>query len=151
MASWAYHVENLFGMGEARLYADSAQVPIPQLNNYSQRLLFRAIFSVIEMLSIVNVTAATAPNGSQRTYTKLDWAIVVSCLLFIFALAQIFVDHRLWYDAIAAYSQIISENRNYAGAYRERAQIYAQLPETEALANQDMEEASRHEDREDRK
>jgi uncharacterized membrane protein len=39
------------------------------------------------MLSIVNVTAATAPNGSQRPHTKLDWAIVVSCLLFIFALA----------------------------------------------------------------
>ena len=65
--------------------------------------------------------------------------------------AQIFVDHRLWYDAIAAYSQIISENRNDAGAYRERAQIYAQLPQTEALANQDIEEANRHEDHEDRK
>jgi uncharacterized membrane protein len=58
-----------------------------KLNNCSQKLLFRVIFSVIEMLSIVNVTAATAPNGSQRPYTKLDWAIVVSCLLFIFALA----------------------------------------------------------------
>lgn len=35
----------------------------------------------------MNVTAATAPIGSQRRCTKLDWAIVASCLLFIFALA----------------------------------------------------------------
>lgn len=35
----------------------------------------------------MNVTAAPAPIGSQRTCTKLDWAIVASCLLFIFALA----------------------------------------------------------------
>ena len=35
----------------------------------------------------MNVTAAAAPIGSQCTCTKLDWAIVASCLLFIFALA----------------------------------------------------------------
>ncbi len=35
----------------------------------------------------MNVTATTAPIGSRRTCTKLDWAIVASCLLFIFALA----------------------------------------------------------------
>lgn len=35
----------------------------------------------------MNATAASAPIGSQRTCTKLDWAIVASCLLFIFALA----------------------------------------------------------------
>lgn len=34
--------------------------------------------------------------------------------------AQIFVDRRLWYDAIATYSRIISEIRNYAGAHRDR-------------------------------
>lgn len=34
--------------------------------------------------------------------------------------AQIFVDQRLRYDAIATYSRIISENRNYAGAHRDR-------------------------------
>jgi len=57
--------------------------------------------------------------------------------------AQIFVDHRLWYDAVEAYSQLISENRNNADLYTERAHIYAQLPETQTLANQDMEQASK--------
>ncbi len=57
--------------------------------------------------------------------------------------AQVFVDHRLWYDAIGAYSQLISENHSNADLYRERAQIYAQLPATQALANQDMEQASK--------
>lgn len=35
----------------------------------------------------MNVTAAATPVGSQSTRTKVDWAIVTSCLLFIFALA----------------------------------------------------------------
>jgi Domain of Unknown Function (DUF928) len=57
--------------------------------------------------------------------------------------AQVLVEHRLWYDAVGAYSQLISENRENADLYQERAQIYAQLPETQVLANQDMEQASK--------
>jgi Domain of Unknown Function (DUF928) len=65
--------------------------------------------------------------------------------------AQAFVQHRLWYDAIAAYSQLISENRNNSDLYRERAQIYAQLPATEALATQDMERARKLDGQQDSK
>jgi hypothetical protein len=57
--------------------------------------------------------------------------------------AQVLVDHRLWYDAIAEYSQLISKNRNNPELYQQRAQIYAQLPETQELANQDLEQAGR--------
>ena len=57
--------------------------------------------------------------------------------------AQVLVDHRLWYDAIAEYSQLISKNRDNPDLYQQRAQIYAQLPETQALANQDLEQADR--------
>jgi hypothetical protein len=55
--------------------------------------------------------------------------------------AQVLVDHRLWYDAIGEYSQLISENRDNPELYKQRAQIYAQLPETQELANQDLEQA----------
>ena len=37
--------------GEARLYANSAQVSIPQLKQLLPKLLFGTMFSVIEMLS----------------------------------------------------------------------------------------------------
>ena len=57
--------------------------------------------------------------------------------------AQVLVDHRLWYDAIAEYSQLISKNRDNPELYKQRAQIYAQLPETHELANQDMDQADR--------
>ena len=45
------------------------------------------MFAVVEIIPVVNASATTAPFGSQRTRTNLDWAIVASCLLFIFALA----------------------------------------------------------------
>ena len=35
----------------------------------------------------MKLTAPTPPIGSRSTRTKLDWGIVASCLLFIFALA----------------------------------------------------------------
>src|SRR5207244_12703536 len=35
----------------------------------------------------MKLTAPTPPIGSRSTRTKLDWEIVASCLLFIFALA----------------------------------------------------------------
>jgi hypothetical protein len=57
--------------------------------------------------------------------------------------AQVLVDHRLWYDAIAEYSQLISKNQDNPELYKQRAQIYAQLPETQELANQDLEQAGR--------
>ena len=57
--------------------------------------------------------------------------------------AQVLVDHRLWYDAIAEYSQLISKNQDNPELYKQRSQIYAQLPETEELARQDMGQADR--------
>ena len=56
---------------------------------------------------------------------------------------QILVDHRLWYDAVGEYSQLISKNHDNPELYKQRAQIYAQLPETQELANQDLEQAGR--------
>src|SRR5437879_10707361 len=42
---------------------------------------------MIEMPSCYEANRPTPPIGSRSTRTKLDWGIVASCLLFIFALA----------------------------------------------------------------
>src|SRR5208282_2209037 len=56
---------------------------------------------------------------------------------------QVLIDHRLWYDSIAECTQLISKNRDNPELYKGRAQIYAQLPETRELANQDLDQADR--------
>ena len=57
--------------------------------------------------------------------------------------AQILVDHRLWYDAVAAYSDLITSYRKQPDLYERRAEIYASLPETQDLAKQDRAQAER--------
>ena len=52
--------------------------------------------------------------------------------------AQLFADDRLWYDALAAYSQLIADYPNDAALYQERAEIYDSLPQTRELAAEDM-------------
>jgi hypothetical protein len=56
---------------------------------------------------------------------------------------EVLIDHRLWYDSIAECTQLISKNRDNPELYRGRGQIYAQLPETRELANQDLDQADR--------
>lgn len=53
----------------------------------------------------------------------------------------IFTDQRLWYDAIAAYSQAIAADPNDRQAYEARGTIYAQLPATKQRSNQDFSRA----------
>jgi hypothetical protein len=53
------------------------------------------------------------------------------------------IDHRLWYDSIAECSQLISRNPGNPDLYKGRAQIYAQLPQTQELARQDLDQADK--------
>jgi hypothetical protein len=55
-----------------------------------------------------------------------------------FARARVFTDHRLWYDAIAAYTDLLARFPGRAELYEQRGQIYAQLEVTQALANKDF-------------
>jgi len=55
--------------------------------------------------------------------------------------ARVFVDHRLWYDAIGTYSDLIAVHPGQADLYRGRAEVYAQLPETKSLADLDSAKA----------
>jgi hypothetical protein len=52
--------------------------------------------------------------------------------------AQVFVDHRLWYDAVATYSQLISDYPNQPNLYQYRGNVYGDLPQTRDLAEQDF-------------
>ncbi len=56
---------------------------------------------------------------------------------------EVLIDHRLWYDSIAECTQLIAKNPNNADLYKGRAQIYAQLPQTQELARQDLEQADK--------
>ncbi len=55
-----------------------------------------------------------------------------------FSRAKIFTDRRVWYDAVAAYSDLIARFPHRADLYEQRGTIYAQLPVTRALADRDF-------------
>jgi len=57
--------------------------------------------------------------------------------------AQIFEDARLWYDAVAAYSDVIAKIPDQAAAYERRGEIYDQIPETRELARADFANAEK--------
>jgi uncharacterized protein DUF928 len=52
--------------------------------------------------------------------------------------AKIFEDARLWYDAVAAYSDVIAKFPRQPEAYNRRGEIYDQIPETRDLAEADF-------------
>lgn len=54
------------------------------------------------------------------------------------ARARILTKYRLWYDAVAAYGELIVHFPNRAELYEERGTIYAQLEATKALSQQDF-------------
>ena len=57
------------------------------------------------------------------------------------ARARVFTDFRLWYDALAAYSALISRYPNRAELYEQRGTIYAQVEATRNLAERDFAQA----------
>ena len=50
---------------------------------------------------------------------------------------DVFVKHRLWYDAIQGYTQLLDRMPTDKGAHAGRAQVYDQLPVTATLADAD--------------
>ena len=59
------------------------------------------------------------------------------------ARARVFTDRRLWYDAVAAYSDLIARFPDRPELYEERGTIYAQLDTTQAMADEDFARAER--------
>ncbi len=54
------------------------------------------------------------------------------------ARAKVFVEHRLWYDAIGAYADLISRFPDRAELHENRGMIYAQLKITQPLSDRDF-------------
>lgn len=57
------------------------------------------------------------------------------------ARARVFTDHRVWYDAIAAYSELITRFPARGELYEQRGKIYAQTQATKALSEKDFKRA----------
>jgi len=50
---------------------------------------------------------------------------------------SIFVNHRIWYDAVAGFTAALEQNPNDQDALKGRAAVYDQLPATQPLADAD--------------
>lgn len=55
--------------------------------------------------------------------------------------AKVYVDKRLWYDAVSAYTALIASDPKHAEYYKSRAELYDQFPQTQTLADLDMNKA----------
>ena len=60
-----------------------------------------------------------------------------------FAKAQIFRDHRLWFDALGAYDDLIAKYPDHSELYDQRGGIYAEIPVTKALSESDFARADK--------
>jgi hypothetical protein len=56
--------------------------------------------------------------------------------------ARILVDHRLWFDALGAYNELIAKYPEHSELYEDRGAIYAQIPVTKSLSDYDLARAS---------
>ena len=52
--------------------------------------------------------------------------------------ANLFTEHKLWYDVLAEYSKLIAQFPNETSLYEKRGQVYAQLPATQPEADADF-------------
>ena len=59
------------------------------------------------------------------------------------ARAQIFTDHRLWFDALGAYDDLIAKYPDRSELYDQRGGIYAEIPVTKALSEADFARADK--------
>ena len=79
-----------------------------------------------------------APDQRETIQAELD--LVGDFDLYTAGLerARIFTRHRVWYDAIASYTDLIARFPDQAELYEERGMIYAQLDVTQAMADADF-------------
>lgn len=73
-------------------------------------------------------------GGEDRTHLSKDIENTPEAST---ARAELLVQKRLWYDAIEAYTNLIAEHPGDRQLLLDRAEIYAQLPQTEKAAERD--------------
>jgi regulator of sirC expression with transglutaminase-like and TPR domain len=91
-------------------------------SGYSQAAGF-VVVADSERQQIEKELAAISPANSYQAAT---------------ARARVLVNHRLWYDAIGAYSNLIKQFPERAELYEERGTVYAQIEATKAQADADF-------------
>jgi Domain of Unknown Function (DUF928) len=97
-------------------------VPSLMESRFSQAAGF-VVVSDSERQQIEKELAAISPGDAYQAGT---------------ARARVLVNHRLWYDAIGAYSDLIKEFPDRAELYEARGTIYAQIEVTKAEADADF-------------
>jgi Domain of Unknown Function (DUF928) len=55
--------------------------------------------------------------------------------------AELFVENRMWYDAIEVYTHLIADNPSDSHFFLARAELYDQLPQTSEAAENDRQRA----------
>ena len=86
------------------------------------------VVSAEESQTITKAIAAIPPTDPYRS---------------ALATAQILTDHRLWFDALGAYDDLIVKYPDRAELYDQRGAIYAQIPETKSLSESDFARADK--------
>jgi hypothetical protein len=59
------------------------------------------------------------------------------------ARARVFTEHRLWFDALGAYNDLIAKYPNHPEAYEDRGTVYSQIPATKSLGEADLATAAK--------
>ena len=84
------------------------------------------------------------PAEEQQAITKAIAAIPsTDPYQSVLARARILTDHRLWFDALGAWDDLIAKYPNRSELYEERGAIYAQIPATKSLAESDFAQAEK--------
>ncbi len=97
---------------------------------------------VIDMLGSPASATVVIVGGPEREAVKAA-LVKVGSKAEPRACARVFVDRRLWYDAVEAYSELIAAHPADADLRSRRAEIYGQLSQTQALAAADDDAANR--------
>jgi uncharacterized protein DUF928 len=108
-------------LGPGTTFQWSVQPENAMLGGPSAKATIRRL-TAAELDEVAQQLNETSPNGADSQ----EWK------------AQVFTDRRLWYDAIAAWSDLIQRFPTRADLREKRGQIYDQLSATQPLADEDF-------------
>jgi hypothetical protein len=122
---------------QPRYVLDAAKAKFQPGETYYWRVQVLPNTLASDPLEFVTVT------GEERATIDKELAAIPQGIAYDSAVARarIFVDHRLWFDALGAYDDLIAKNPGRAELYEDRATIYAQLPVTKPQAEADQAKA----------
>lgn len=96
---------------------------------------------VVDMLGGPVSASIVIIGGNEREAVAAALAKAQAASDAAAAQAKVYTDMRLWFDAVAAYSNLIESHPDRTDLYQARADLYDQLPSTTALADADVAKA----------